>query len=267
MAALDMLKNALVTQFDGGGNTCSSLIIMDDNFHLRSMRRDVYRSCQEIVKNIPHAIVGFSVLHFHTPLEQCLEQNDSRSGTERIPHDVINRMATILEPPDEKKANATFEQFHVSIHNSYELFTTDNEDRNHVLKLISECITNSIQSPIRPKIELSEEEIAQVAMQRMHDREDTINCELQRIDRLLRKLVGVVGRIDKSRSKDANVVRKLILEMIRQKRDDDMDNIGHDHIVQNFACSLLGVESNSNWQYLGVLTIAINDAYEEFKST
>jgi len=267
LTALELLKNILTTQFTGGRNTSSSsLIIMDDNFHLRSMRRDVYRSCQEFVKSFPHAIVGFFILHFNTPLEQCLERNDSRSGTDRIPHDVINRMATILEPPNEKKANASFEQFHVAINHSYELLTTDTKDRSDVLKVIKECITNSIQSPIRPKIELSMEEITQVELQRMHDREETIKCKIQRIDQLLRKLVRAVCRIDKTRYRDTSLVRNSILEMVRQQRNDGMDIMGHDDIVQNFACSLLGIESSNDWQYLDVLTIAINDAYKEFKT-
>jgi tRNA uridine 5-carbamoylmethylation protein Kti12 len=267
MTALEILNNTLIKKFTGGdGNTSSSsLIIMDDNFHLRSMRRDVYRSCQEIVKIFPHAIVGFSILYFNTPLEQCLERNDSRSGTDRIPNDVIHRMATILEPPNDKKANASFEQFHVSINNSDELFSTDTKERNDVLKLMNECITNSIQSPIRPKIELSEEEIAQVEQQRMHDREETINCKIQRIDQLLRKLVSAVCRIDKTRYRDTSVVRNSILEMVRQQRNEGMDIMGHDNIVQNFSCILLGIESTSDWQNLNVLTIAINDAYKEFK--
>jgi hypothetical protein len=174
-------------------------------------------------------------------------------------------MATILEPPNDKKANASFEQFHVSINNSDELFSTDTKERNDVLKLMNECITNSIQSPIRPKIELSEEEIAQVEQQRMHDREETINCKIQRIDQLLRKLVSAVCRIDKTRYRDTSVVRNSILEMVRQQRNEGMDIMGHDNIVQNFSCILLGIESTSDWQNLNVLTIAINDAYKEFK--
>jgi hypothetical protein len=170
-------------------------------------------------------------------------------------------MAAILEPPNEKKANASFEQFHVAINHSYELLTTDTKERNGVLKVIKECITNSIQSPIRPK-----EEITQLELQRMHDREETIKCKMQRIDQLLRKLVRAVCRIDKTRYRDTSLVRNSILEMVRQQRNDGMDIMGHDDIVQNFACSLLGIESSNDWQYLDVLTIAINDAYKEFKT-
>lgn len=45
----------------------------------------------------------------------------------------------------------------------------------------------------------------------MRHREETIKCQLQRIDQLLRKLVGAVGKVDKSKSKMANEARKSIL--------------------------------------------------------
>mmetsp|Transcript_4196 Transcript_4196/g.9404 ORF Transcript_4196/g.9404 Transcript_4196/m.9404 type:complete len:146 (-) Transcript_4196:9-446(-) len=116
---------------------------------------------------------------------------------------------------------------------------------------IDKCLQKSIQSPILPKNELSQEEIIQLEQQRIRQREETLKCQIQRIDLLLRKLVGAVGRVDKKRSREANEVRKLIMERIR-KHDDDDDDEGYwsdDSVVRNFACSMLCTEINDDWYY------------------
>lgn len=242
--ALEILKDALTKHFTGDGDASSLLILMDDNFHLRSMRRDVYRSCQEMLampplKSINERFpiqIGFSTVYFSTPVEVCLQRNNSRSGKERIPVDVINRMASAMETPDESKPYASFERFHVSI---------DNLDNEIILSEIDQCIHKSIQSPILPKKEISQEEIAKLEQQRIQQQEETLKCQMQRIDQLLRKLVGAVGRVEKKRSREANEIRKSIMERIRKQ--DDVVEMSDECVVQLFACSILDVEVNSAW--------------------
>jgi tRNA uridine 5-carbamoylmethylation protein Kti12 len=261
VTAIEILKDTLVTHFTGGGNASTLLILLDDNFHLRSMRRDIYRSCQDIVKIIPQAKIGFSVVYFTTPLELCLQRNNMRSGNDRVPQDVINRMASIIEPPEETKPAASFEHFHVSIENADDTFDM-NMTGHKLSNEIYPCLLSSLESPILPKNELSEDQIAQLQHQRILQREETLKCEIQRIDQLLRKLVGAVGRVDKKRSREANVLRRSILEMIRQ--DNDVVKMEHDCIVQHFACSMLGTEFNSDWLYLdNALVLSIKEAYQE----
>ncbi len=259
VTASKILTDTLLTHFAGGGNASTLLVILDDNFHLRSMRRDIYRSCQDIVKIIPQAKIGFSVVYFTTPLEICLRRNNMRSGSDRVPRDVINRMASIIEPPDETKPAASFERFHVSIENAMDTF-----DANTFIDDIFACLLSSLESPILLKNELSEDQIAQLEHQRMLQREETLKCKIQRIDQLLRKLVGAVGRVDKDRSRDANMIRRSILEMIRQ--DNDTVDMGLDRIVQHFACSTLGIELISDWHHLNnPLVLSIKEACRGFE--
>lgn len=269
--ALESLKDTLINHFTCGNNTSSLLILMDDNFHLRSMRRDVYRTCQEILATpltdtTDHSQpqISFSSVYLSIPLEVCLQRNSLRSGKERIPTDVIKRMASAIEPPDETKQYASFERFHVSIDNSVEILDADCclKD-NQTLHAMDYCFKKAQQSPISPKNELSREEIAKLEHQRIHQREETLKCQIQQIDQLLRKLVGAVGRVEKKRSREANETRKMIMEDIRKRDPIDTSN---ETVVQEFAGFILGSEMNSDWHCLeNPLAQSINHAYQEFQ--
>ena len=43
------------------------------------------------------------VLYLTTPLDVCVRQNDLRTGRERVPHEVIEKMAKQFEDPTEKE--------------------------------------------------------------------------------------------------------------------------------------------------------------------
>ena len=47
--------------------------------------------------------VRLLVLYFTTPLDVCMRQNDLRTGRERVPHEVIEKMAKQFEDPTEKE--------------------------------------------------------------------------------------------------------------------------------------------------------------------
>ena len=47
--------------------------------------------------------VRLLVLYFTTPLDVCMRQNDLRTGRERVPHEVIEKMAKQFEDPSEKE--------------------------------------------------------------------------------------------------------------------------------------------------------------------
>lgn len=266
--ALEMLKGSLITQLTGGGNEpgIPTLIVLDDNFHLRSMRRDIYQTCQEIINMHPEGKVGFSVIHFNTPLELCLRRNERRSGNDRVPQDVIIRMANIIEAPDESKSSASFERFHVSIDNAdCDICDTTDTKGRHFIDEIRRCLEVSLESPIAPKSELSQEQIAQLEHQKILEKEETLKCEIQRIDQLLRKLVGAVGRVDKKRSREANEIRRSMLEMIREHGD--MVDMSDAHIVRNFACTILDIDSHSEWRYLdNDLVDSMKVAYQDYEN-
>ena len=47
--------------------------------------------------------VRLLVLYLTTPLDVCMRQNDLRTGRERVPHEVIEKMAKQFEDPTEKE--------------------------------------------------------------------------------------------------------------------------------------------------------------------
>lgn len=47
--------------------------------------------------------VRLLVLYLTTPLDVCIQQNDLRTGKERVPHEVIEKMAKQFEDPTEKE--------------------------------------------------------------------------------------------------------------------------------------------------------------------
>jgi predicted kinase len=67
-------------------------VIVDDNLYYRSMRREVWCLARDHGAKILFAFLD-------TPLATCLERNASRSGSARIPDDVVVRMANRLEVP------------------------------------------------------------------------------------------------------------------------------------------------------------------------
>lgn len=260
--ALATLKDALITHFTDqscNNRPCSLFILMDDNFHLRSMRRDVYRTCQAILATYHTAQIGFSTVHFTTPLGVCLERNKMRSGKACIPIDVIQRMNDVLEPPDVSKPYASFEQFHVSVDNSDESM-----NGSKILSEIDHCIQQSLQTPIPAKNELSKEDLAQLEQQRRVQREENRKCQIQQTDLLLRKLVGAVGRVEKKKSREANELRKSIMEKIRN--DDDIVDMSEDSVIEDFACSIIGIEVNSKWcEVESPLVQSIKDTLESLE--
>ena len=262
VVAKEKLKNALSNHFSCDiGDMSSLLIILDDNFHLRSMRREIYRSCQDIIQSYPQAQIGFAVVYCSAPLEVCLRRNDLRSGKARISRDVIDRMTMSLEPPDESKPYASFERFHVTIDTAKDIAVMS-EDGEQIISTVHRCLEESLQSPVMPTNELTREEVTEIEQKRMHDRENTLKSSFQRFDQLLRKLVGAVGRIEKEKSKEANEARKLILSKMRLRND--VDSIGDDFIVQQFACAILSPELD--WREMdNPLATAINDVARTFR--
>jgi len=254
VTALANLKDVLTIHFTEDTADSSIMIIMDDNFHLRSMRREVYRTCQEILGIHTQAIIGFSTVYFQTPLEVCIERNNTRNGKACIPLDVMRRMDTTIEPPDASKPYASFERFSITIDNSNNIDDIHSDD-------IHTCIKQSLQSPILPKNELSSEEVAKIEEQRILQQEATRKCHIQQIDRLLRKLVGAVGRIEKKKSREANEIRKSIMDRIRKQNDDKISDKRED-FVRHFTSSLLGIEK-SNLD--SPLVKSINDTYQQFQ--
>ena len=235
-AALSQLETVLRNYFaesDADDNTSHSnlLVILDDNFFLRSMRRDAYKVCQRVASGLSDAsdaaddtarnsalTVGFSVVLVDTPLDVCLERNSLREGKARIPEETIRRMASALERPDPTSADY-MKKFEV---NSFTIVYPGNRDeeidacaddtfalfRDKIHACLDAARNNSVVPPQK------EEKVDPKALQQA--REQTKKSQIHQADCLLRNLVGAVGRADKSMGRSANNARKRVLQQVRE---------------------------------------------------
>ena len=212
------------------------LIILDDNFHLRSMRRDIYKICQQIVsdhgqvdENISSGrtgqpcCIGFSVLMVDTPLDTCLKRNALREGKARIPEATVQKMASTLERPEPNSGDymKKFETNSIVIDNTSDWMgeggsADDGEDfKWHTAygDAVRACLDAAMKNPVFPP--QREEEVDPEILRKA--REETKKNRIHQADRLLRSLVGVVGRTDKSMGRVANDARKHVLQQLRDE--------------------------------------------------
>ncbi|KAL7456020.1 hypothetical protein ACHAWC_007546 [Mediolabrus comicus] len=171
-------------------------------------------------------------------------------------------MDATIEPPDDSKPYASFERFHVTIDNT----ASDLKFNQEMLHTIDQCVNNAFQSPVEAKKELTSEEITQIQTEKEFQRQQTSKCQVQRIDLLLRRLVGAVGKVDKKRSKEANDTRKAIIEKVRLEHTTGVTS--DENVVQQFACKMLGIDLAENWQSGNCpLTNEIQHSFQEFLSS
>mmetsp|Transcript_20177 Transcript_20177/g.50211 ORF Transcript_20177/g.50211 Transcript_20177/m.50211 type:complete len:320 (+) Transcript_20177:102-1061(+) len=168
--------------------TNNRIILMDDNFHLRGMRKQIHRLL------LTFKPIRFGILYLTTPLEVCLERNHKRSGIRKIPTNVIEKMTASLEPPRvawEVASTMTI----VDSDTSFE----------EIVEFLIAC----------PEIiDLPEVDLEQQAS----DRATTRKNEIHSLDKRLRTYVGKVAKFDKSLAKSANLARKTVLEDVKACR-------------------------------------------------
>jgi predicted kinase len=183
------------------------IILMDDNFHLRSMRREIYRICQEYVKD-HDAKIYFSLLWVDTPQELCLERNPNRPRP--VPEDVIHRMSTTLQPPGKEN----FEHCFLRIHN------LPTETSAPPYEAIREFVTRRCMEnyepvpPPPPPIDWEQLE---------EERRKTRESWLHGWDQRLRKWVGLVAQIARKDTGKANQSRKTLLTKLRQEQQGESE--------------------------------------------
>ena len=165
-----------------GGST----ILMDDNFHLSSMRKQVYHVCQR------HPNVRFGILWLDTPLEICLQRNQQR--VLQVPKEVIFKMHTTLEPPKHSWELNSF------------LKVDDKTTMENIFAFLSTLAI--VEPPLDPA--LQEE-------QRRLTRENRVHL----MDKSLRVWVGCVALLHRPSVGKANAARKALLVEVRIR--DDME--------------------------------------------
>ncbi|GMI60980.1 hypothetical protein ScalyP_jg1901 [Parmales sp. scaly parma] len=216
---------SLVTDFSvhyaGSPSTARArgLIIVDDNFHYRSMRREIYSTLLSIVSSSSSpasansssfsVTLGFATLT--VPLEVSVS-TDSDRGSRSVGEEVIRKMAQRFEPVDPTK-------FPSCEKNSISLNGHDDVQGN-VARLL-EVIETSWAQPERAvvKVENVSDRVERIEADRIVSRTNRV----ARVDGVLRRLVGEVcrggGGGGASRANSANRARKLVLEEVRSEKE------------------------------------------------
>jgi tRNA uridine 5-carbamoylmethylation protein Kti12 len=162
--------------------TAEIVCILDDNFHLRGMRKQIHRLL------LGYDDVHFGILWMCTPVEICIERNQTRP--DKVPEEVI------------QKLNATMELPRVAWEVNWLKVSVETPVDN-IVKFITEC---------PPIIELEEERDPELIEA---DRLQTLQNQRIILDQRLRTWVGQVAKFDKKLAKNANAARKEVLARLK----------------------------------------------------
>ena len=231
--------------YNNNSNNSNLLVILDDNFHLRSMRRDAYKVCQRVISdlnlhvsesdttstnqnrnhdnmsmcNMCRCTIGFSVVLVDTPLDTCLKRNSLREGKARMPEETVRKMLDTLEKPEANSGDymKKFETNAIVIDYSGDRDEEIGTDDLYSLfgDTVQACLEAARKNPVIPPQKEEKVDPDPEALQRA--REQTKKSRIHQADRLLRNLVGAVGRTDKSMGRSANDARKYVLQQVREE--------------------------------------------------
>ena len=171
-------------------------ILLDDNFHLRGMRKQIHRLLLRLGGSND---LRFGILWMDQPLEVCLRRNQQRA--KQIPEETIRKLHATMEAP-----RISWEQYWMKINND----STFSE----IIEFIRNCdaIVPIEDGEVDP--ELLEQEQEKTRQSRRHN-----------IDQTLRSWVGRVARIDKSLARKANLARKEIIQRSKQQGEESVESL------------------------------------------
>lgn len=178
-----------------------TVILMDDNFHFRGMRKKIHRLL------LSYRPISFGIIYLATPVKVCLERNRNRLGRRQIHSDIIFKMSTLFETP-----RAAWEVCSTKTVVNYKS-AEDDTKFDDIVKFIEFC-PNIVELPpdAATKYDLGQQaaDRAKTRLNRMHN-----------LDKLLRCYVGRVAKFDKTFAKKANLARKKVIEEFKAGRSDN----------------------------------------------
>jgi len=213
-ATVTQLEDHLRNQFASSNDKDPPLLIlMDDNFHLRGMRKQIHR----LLLNFKP--VNFGVIWMQTPLETCLDRNRRRAR--QIPEHVLQKMNENLEPPRTGWEN-------------YWLPVGDGTSFQTIVSFVESC-AEIVDLP--EKVDEAQQEA---------DRQITMQSQSHNWDKLLRSWVGKVAKYDKNLARSANDSRKGVMELAK-----DPDNVlGQEDLSSAFIDLLLSSDKSKSREEL-----------------
>lgn len=247
--ALERLKDIMEETYQKNKLLSSKkiMITLDDNFYLRSMRREVHKICLEFAKSkkniqlspgiciqnnnktygckliLPRLRIGFITIHVATPLIVCLIRNAQRFPPHRIPKQILYDMSNLLQLPNPLKAN--FESYYCSISmvsNETTLLMSDeiNDQKNtrttifnyvdqNIYHNIKETIIKALNNPVKLKKHQELNHVVQLS----------IKSSIHLFDIMLRNLVNIICRTDPILKHNANNARRSLLNELINKEN------------------------------------------------
>lgn len=222
--ALERLKEILTRKLRNTGetvvpaatenSTCelTKVIVMDDNFYLRSMRKQVFLTCQEVLAMNPTISLYMATVFVDAPTDVCLARNASRSALRRLPPEVIQRMAQQIEIPQQyfvqddeslgPKRSFHWEKVVWRIDGSLPVQSNLQILLDHLQATQQWKELAAIPAPIDPQIELD-----RLSEERKRTKESTRH----QIDVALRQAVKCVAQTNPGLARAANMARKQTL--------------------------------------------------------
>eukprot|EP00092_Neocalanus_flemingeri_P014854 GFUD01016038.1.p1 GENE.GFUD01016038.1~~GFUD01016038.1.p1 ORF type:complete len:326 (+),score=83.05 GFUD01016038.1:39-1016(+) len=134
------LNNVYADKIVGETTSGRTVILIDDNNYLPSMRYDYYQLARAYK-------LGFAQLHFSCDLPLAKRLNSSRAASCRVPDEVLENMSSKLEPPN-------------PFSNKWEAFSFSLpvlESVPHNLELVESIVEAATVNPVIPVETVSEE--------------------------------------------------------------------------------------------------------------
>ncbi|OEU16190.1 hypothetical protein FRACYDRAFT_238778 [Fragilariopsis cylindrus CCMP1102] len=220
----EMQSETVINDDSSSRRSTNTIILMDDNFHLRGMRKQIHRSLlryqQQQQSTSLNMNLRFGTLYIKTPINICLERNRVRSGRRRVPDDVIIKMDAAFEPPRtawevDSSMTINYNNNNNNNVNNNNCVSSEHDDDNEY----DECFTTkTIDNIIKfivedcPIIIDTTTTIAEIEGKSVADRTKTLENQIHNLDKLLRSCVGRVAKFDKSYAGAANMGRKQLMQ-------------------------------------------------------
>ena len=205
--ALSELETKLVQAKENHGHPCR-IFLLDDNFHLRGMRKQIHRLL------LNYKPIKFGLIWLKTPMGICLDRNQNRER--KVPSHVFEKMGLSMELP-----RAAWE--------ANVLQVDEDTPFQSVVSFVSSC----------PEIVDLPDTIDEG--QQQADRELTLQSQKHNWDKLLRRWVGTVAKYDKKLAPNANEARRNVMKLLSS---DIHPNMNDDDLMIQFVSLAIADEES-----------------------
>jgi tRNA uridine 5-carbamoylmethylation protein Kti12 len=297
--AVERFEMQTQTQTETEQSILSSLVILDDNFHLPSMRKQVYQTCQKVVaasryehgssggnnsnsNNSSSVGIYFGIVYVDTAVALCLERNRQRQRAQAVvgvvPDEVIIKMQVTLQPPPAPNAfweQATGAVLHIdgngnrsqsrheneSEHHNDEHNDNDNETTEQHADNVQRVLKFAATLCQQPECRVPPPVDPAVEEERLAaERKRTAASVAHSTDQSLRQLVSVVAQIRPAAAAHANSIRQACLQRAKKDLATTKWNHHHHHRGDDDDEHSAGAGETTSVSVVGVVGVVVVNA-------